>query len=360
MKAKIILSVLAVSICALTVAAGDIPNGLADTPADKNITSSPGHEANDRHLHGSRAMLTAHTDPTGPRFENSQDGVVFSDDFEDGDISDWSIIEEDSGDVAAEQYPGPDWSLNINSPSGTSSRAQAVSPTFEMEDSLDYDVSLEFAFETPIHWIEVFRNKHINTVIDDCPGAYCRFRCRYGGSNYNIDNLYPYVCYRIDYKVHPESSKYDVYVGGVLKRTCDFDLSSIPFPQFRIGDFESGSSNYGMAMYDDFVIAQVPAGMKETEPAPITYGLRQNRPNPFEAATAIVVDLPKSGFVTLRVYDVGGGLVKTLVHGMYPASTYSVGWAAEDEMGNRVAPGIYFVRIETGGFTDTRKMILLQ
>ena len=38
-------------------------------------------------------------------------GTVFSDDFEDGDISDWTVIEEGSGEVVAEQYPGPDWSL---------------------------------------------------------------------------------------------------------------------------------------------------------------------------------------------------------------------------------------------------------
>ncbi len=320
MKGKLILSGLIVFVCALSVAAGDM----------------------------------------GAGYKKTQDGAGFSDNFEDGDISDWSIITEGSGDVAVEQYPGPDWSLNIDSPSGTSSRAQAVSPLFDMEDSSDYDVSLEFAFETPIHWIEVFRNKHINTVIDDCPGAYCRFRCRYGGSNYTIDNLYPYTFYDIDYKVHAESSEYDVYIGGVFKRTCEFDLSGIPFPQFRIGDFESGSANYGMAMYDDFVIAQPPAGVKQAEPPPATYRLGQNRPNPFEAATTIVFDVPREGSVSLKVHDVSGKLVKTLVAGMHPAGSYSVRWAAEDDAGNRVGPGIYFARIETDGFTDTKKMILFQ
>jgi hypothetical protein len=306
------------------------------------------------------SVLSVSAGNVGPGYEKSQEGAGFSDDFEDGEVSDWSIITEGSGDVAVEQYPGPDWSLNIDSPSGTSSRAQALSPLFDMEDSVDYDVSLEFAFETPIHWIEVFRNKHINTVIDDCPGDHCRFRCRYGGSNYTIENLYPYTFYDIDYKVHPKSSEYDVYVGGVFKITCEFDLSSIPFPQFRIGDFESGSTNYGMAMYDNFVIAQPPAGLKETEPPPPTYRLGQNRPNPFDAATTIVFDVPRASLVSLKVYDVSGQLVKTLVAGMHPAGSYSLRWAAEDDAGNRVAPGIYFVRIETAGFSDTKKMILLQ
>jgi hypothetical protein len=286
--------------------------------------------------------------------------TVFSDDFEDGDISDWTIVEMGPGYVAAEQDPGPDWSLNIHSPFGTSSRAQAVSPVFEMAESLDYDVSLEFGFETPIHWIEVFRNGHINTVIDNCPGAHCTFRCRYDGSNHIIDSLYAYTTYHIDYEVHPRSGTYDVYVGGIFKRTCDFDAGSVPFPQFRVGDIESGSTNYGVAMYDDFIITQTPAGVRHGENLPAAYGLGQNRPNPFRAATAIVLDLPEPGFVDLRVYDAGGRLVKTLLNQMHPAGSYSVTWTAEDETGNKVGPGIYFIRMEAGESSDIKKMILLR
>ena len=288
------------------------------------------------------------------------DYVVFSDDFEDGDISDWTTVEGGSGYVSVEQDPGPDWSLNIHSPSGTSSRAQALSPYFEMADSLDYEVSLEFGFETPIHWIEVFRNKHVNTVIDNCPGAFCTFRCRYGGSNYIVDSLYAYTAYRIEYRVHPPSSTYDVYVGGIFKRTCEFDPSSIPFPQFRIGDTESGSSNYGVAMYDDVVITQVPAAVESEGNTPIACGIIENRPNPFRAATDVFFQLTEPGSVCLRVYDVDGSLVATLLRRALPPGAYSTTWRAVDESGAMVGPGIYFVRIETGRFTDTKKMVLVE
>jgi hypothetical protein len=286
--------------------------------------------------------------------------TVFSDDFDDGDISDWTVIEEGSGEVVAEQYPGPDWSLNTYSPSGTSSRAQATSPAFEMADSLHYHVSLEFAFETPIHWIEVFRNKHVNTVIDDCPGDYCTFRCRYGGSNYVVDNLSPYTSYSIDYDVHPDIGTYDVYVGGIYKRTCDCDPSGIPFPLFRIGDVETGSSNYGVAIYDDFVITQAPAGVSETERLPATYRLSQNRPNPFETVTTIVFDLPRPCLARLGVYDVRGRLVRNLAAGTRTAGSYSVTWTAEDETGSRLGPGIYFVRLQAGDEVLMRKMMLVR
>jgi hypothetical protein len=351
MGGKVISFALVLSICALGIAVAHVPDCSAGTSARDVRYPQPQNNT---------GLAVMHLLSKRPGSEITDNGTVFSDDFEDGDISDWSVTEEGSGDVAVEMYPGPDWSLNIDSPSGTSSRAQALSPTFDMVDSLPYDVSLEFAFEKPIHWVEVFRNKHINTVVDDCPGDHCTFRCRYGGSNYIIDNLYPNTFYRVRYEVRPESTEYDVYVGGVFKRTCGFDASSIPFPQFRIGDFEAGSANFGTAMYDDFVIAQVPAGMEDPECLPLRSGLEPNRPNPFRGATAIVYVVPKAGMVTLKVYDVRGVLVRTLVGGVHRADTYSVVWTAEDEMGNRVKPGIYFLRLEEGGLTDTRKMILVQ
>lgn len=188
---------------------------------------------------------------------------VFSDDFEDGDISDWTTVAAGDGDVAAEQYPGPDWSLNIYSPQSAGTKAQAISPLFTLDEAKDYNVSLEFAFESPAHWIEVFRSQHINAVLDDHAGGNdWRFKCRYGGSNHLIMVLNPYASYNIEFRVHPGSSTYDVYVGGSLRETCDFDPGGPSFPQFRLGDFETGTSNYGTAMYDDIAIV-------EEEAAPI-------------------------------------------------------------------------------------------
>lgn len=185
--------------------------------------------------------------------------AVFSDNFDDGDISDWTATATGSGSVTAEQDQGPDWSLNIDSPQSSGTKAMAISPSFTMDESADYNVTMEFAFEEPIHWIEVFRNQHINTVIDNSAGGGAwRFRCRYGGSNYLIMNLYPYSSYNIKYRVHSEPNNYDVYVGDVFQGTCDCDPGGPAFPQFRVGDFETGASNYGNAMYDDFIITQPP------------------------------------------------------------------------------------------------------
>ena len=184
--------------------------------------------------------------------------IIFSDNFEDGDISDWTDSAAGSGSVTAGQDPGPDWSLNIDSPESSGTRAMATSPSFTSDESADYNVTMEFGFESPIHWIEVFRNQHINAVIDNKVGEIWRFICRYDGTNYLVMNMSQNTSYNIEYRVHPESNNYDIYVGDIFQRTCDCDPGGPAFPQFRVGDTELGSSNYGTAMYDDFVITQPP------------------------------------------------------------------------------------------------------
>ena len=89
--------------------------------------------------------------------------------------------------------------------------------------------------------------------------------------------------------------------------------------------------------------------------------LGQNAPNPFNPATTISFELPAGGAdVSLRIYDVSGRLVRTLVHGHGPAGSSSVTWNGEDDQGRRVASGIYFYELRTPSFSDVKKMILIE
>ena len=76
--------------------------------------------------------------------------------------------------------------------------------------------------------------------------------------------------------------------------------------------------------------------------------------------TVIAFDLPEPGLVTLRVFNVSGRMVMSLTDQVWPAGRHSATWTGEDATGNTVGPGIYFVRIEAGDFTDTKKMIILR
>ena len=85
------------------------------------------------------------------------------------------------------------------------------------------------------------------------------------------------------------------------------------------------------------------------------YLLEQNYPNPFNPATTIQFTLQHSGFVRLRVYDILGDEVTTLVSAEFPAGPHLVRWDAS----NRPS-GVYFYRLEAGAYVETRKLILLR
>ena len=84
-------------------------------------------------------------------------------------------------------------------------------------------------------------------------------------------------------------------------------------------------------------------------------GLEQNSPNPFNPVTRIRFSLETSSRVTLRVYNVRGELVETLVSGVRGPGQHRVTWDAR-----RQPSGVYFYRMETPDFVQTRKMIILK
>jgi hypothetical protein len=88
---------------------------------------------------------------------------------------------------------------------------------------------------------------------------------------------------------------------------------------------------------------------------PTTSALHNNYPNPFNPSTTIVYDVPVEGRVTLTVYNSLGQQIATLVDATVPAGRYSVEWNA-----NGMASGIYFYRMISGSFVQTKRMIVLR
>jgi len=98
-----------------------------------------------------------------------------------------------------------------------------------------------------------------------------------------------------------------------------------------------------------------------TTAVPETFALYQNVPNPFNPVTTIRYDVPAGGGdVSLRVYDVGGRLVRTLVSGRQTAGEKAVTWDGLNEAGGPVATGVYFCRLIAGDFNEVRKMTILK
>ncbi len=94
---------------------------------------------------------------------------------------------------------------------------------------------------------------------------------------------------------------------------------------------------------------------------PQTWGLHPNVPNPFNPTTTIRYDVPAGGGeVTLRIYDVSGKLIRTLVDEPQTAGEKTVTWNGRDTQGRGVASGVYFYRLQAPGYEKTLKMTLIQ
>ena len=88
---------------------------------------------------------------------------------------------------------------------------------------------------------------------------------------------------------------------------------------------------------------------------PTEYGLSQNYPNPFNPSTTIDYQIPEKNFVSLKIYDILGRVVATLVDKEMNPGYYSANWNA----GN-LASGIYFYRLSSGSFVSTKKLMLIK
>jgi hypothetical protein len=88
---------------------------------------------------------------------------------------------------------------------------------------------------------------------------------------------------------------------------------------------------------------------------PLIYSLSQNYPNPFNPTTNIEFSIPKSEFVTLKIYNVLGKEVATLVSEKLAAGKYDYEWNA-----GSLASGVYLYKIQAGNYVRAKKMILLR
>jgi len=121
------------------------------------------------------------------------------------------------------------------------------------------------------------------------------------------------------------------------------------------GKYNSGNDKFGSGPY-----AQVSLNAAYIH-IPKVFSLEQNYPNPFNPETLIKYQIPKSSFVTLRIYNVLGQEVITLVNKQVEPGIYSVEWDGTDNFGKIASSGIYIYRIETDvGYVESRKMLFIK
>lgn len=104
-----------------------------------------------------------------------------------------------------------------------------------------------------------------------------------------------------------------------------------------------------------------PGSSEETAVShPTEFNLEQNYPNPFNPETSIKFLVKEDAWVTLRIYNVLGQVVTTLVNEQKPAGEYVISWNGKNQHNDDVASGVYFYRIKAGNYESVRRMTLLR
>jgi hypothetical protein len=99
-----------------------------------------------------------------------------------------------------------------------------------------------------------------------------------------------------------------------------------------------------------------PIGIRPTGgKIPTKTSLRQNYPNPFNPTTQIRFDISKTQNVSIKIFDLLGREVRTLVNEIRGPGEYSVMWDGKNGTGSQVSTGVYFYRLESGDFVDIKK-----
>ncbi len=116
----------------------------------------------------------------------------------------------------------------------------------------------------------------------------------------------------------------------------------------------------GTVYLDGLEVIKTPTRIENNEFLPVSHKLFQNYPNPFNPSTTISYSIPNTSFVTLKIYDILGREVKTLISSEQNSGLYNIQWNGDNNYGSKVSSGIYLYRIEAGDFIVTKKMLLLK
>jgi len=123
----------------------------------------------------------------------------------------------------------------------------------------------------------------------------------------------------------------------------------------------SGGTFYYRGVFTTIKYSQLPTTIEDIILSiPETFVLAQNYPNPFNPSTTIRWQSPVSSWQTLKIYDVLGNEIATLVDEYKPAGSYEVEFNGNSDEGQNLSSGVYFYRLQAGEFSDTKKLILMK
>ncbi|MDP3831725.1 MAG: T9SS type A sorting domain-containing protein, partial [Ignavibacteriaceae bacterium] len=122
-----------------------------------------------------------------------------------------------------------------------------------------------------------------------------------------------------------------------------------------LGDTLTMKTIKGFSIFDTLKVMSIPVNINDVESIPNDYSLSQNYPNPFNPITKINYTIPQTGLVTIKVFDILGKEITTLVNEEKKSGNHKI-----EFNGSKLSSGIYFYQIKSGSFTATKKLVLLK
>jgi glucuronoarabinoxylan endo-1,4-beta-xylanase len=147
---------------------------------------------------------------------------------------------------------------------------------------------------------------------------------------------------------------------AVVNGTVSASTTPVRYASVSFEDMENVAHTY-VAVTDSTGHFQLNVSLTSVEPGttlPTTFALEQNYPNPFSASTAISYELKTQADITVTIYDILGRVVRVTGAGLQTAGTHSILWDGSDASGHKVAPGVYFYSLHSGGESQVKKMVL--
>jgi len=230
--------------------------------------------------------------------------------------------------------------------------------TLVWEDTGNYDnVQIEISTNNGYSWEIVTEiTENIGSFVYSVPGPpseYCIFRIsNTSGTVQNTSRPFIIVDSPVDWLSIENTSGYIPAGGNDTNSLTFFSTGLMPATYVAVVKV---ITNIGQ-------ILNIPITMEvfSTIPPVEKYKLMQNYPNPFNPFTKIEYDIPKTGKVTINVYNIRGQYVKTLISEIQEPGSYLTYWDGTDNYNRKVSSGVYFYQLESKSSTKTKKMIMIK
>jgi L-ascorbate metabolism protein UlaG (beta-lactamase superfamily) len=202
---------------------------------------------------------------------------------------------------------------------------------------------------------------------NSCVGYVLEFdgiKLYHAGDTGNIIEMADLTNQNLDYALLPMEGTYTVtpevatQIAATIHAKHDIPIHTMAPPDTYSDAFVARfTSPNKLVVHPGETIALVhtPTDVIEIKSVPRDFGLNQNYPNPFNPSTRIDFTLPTSVFVSLKIYDMRGKEISSLISEQLQAGKHSRRWNATN-----VPSGIYFYKLQAGIYTETKKLVLLK